>query len=51
MAEPKRTTVEMDPELWEAVKIRAVQERTTFRTVLQDALRGYLKTPARERGR
>lgn len=51
MAERKRTTVELDADVWEAAKIRAAVERTDLRSVLTAALRGYLKLPVpRERG-
>jgi hypothetical protein len=53
MATRVKTTVELDADVWEAAKMRAVQERTDLRKVLTAALRAYLKVPApaRERGR
>lgn len=52
MATRVKTTVELDAEVWEAAKMRAVQDRTDLRTVLTAALRAHLKMPAaRERGR
>lgn len=38
-----RTTLELPTELWRAAKIRAVEERTDFRSVVIAALSGYLK--------
>lgn len=49
MADRKRTTVELDADVWEAAKIRAAVDRTDLRSVFMAALRGYLKMPARER--
>ena len=53
MATRVKTTVELDADVWEAAKMRAVQERTDLWTVLTAALRAHLKLPAtaRERGR
>jgi hypothetical protein len=43
MGQRVKTTVELDAEVWEAAKVRAIQERTDLRTVLTAALRAYLK--------
>jgi len=51
MAARVKTTIELDAEVWEAAKMRAVLDRTDLRTVLTAALRAYLKVPPRERGR
>ena len=42
-----KTTLRVPAELWEAARIRAIQERRTFQDVLADALRMYLKTPVK----
>jgi len=41
-----KTTVEIPAALWERAKIRAIKDRTDFRSVVVAALRAYL-----ERGR
>jgi hypothetical protein len=43
-----RTTLELPTELWQAAKIRAVEDRTNFRSVALAALEVYLKL--RKRG-
>jgi hypothetical protein len=48
---PRRiqTTLVLTEELWRAVKIRAVDERTDLRDICTRALETYLKTPLPER--
>ncbi len=46
-----KTTVELPEELWRAAKIRAMDERTDFRSVVVRALEAYLKGRKREGGR
>jgi len=46
-----KTTVELPEKLWRAAKIRAMDERTDFRSVLVAALEAYLKGRKREGGR
>ncbi len=43
-----RTTLELPAELWQAAKIRAVEDRTDFRSVVVAALHSYLKLRRRE---
>ena len=43
-----RTTLELPAELWQAAKIRAVEDRTDFRSVVVAALQSYLKLRRRE---
>jgi hypothetical protein len=40
-----RTTIDFPPAVWRAGKIRAMDERTDFRSVVVKALRAYLATP------
>lgn len=40
-----RTTIDFPPAVWRAAKIRAMDERTEFRTIVVKALRAYLATP------
>jgi hypothetical protein len=40
-----RTTLLLPVALWKRAKVRAMDEHRTFRDVLLDALRLYLKTP------
>jgi len=42
------TTVGLPKPLWQAIKIRAVQERKPMRDVYRRALEAYLKTPLPE---
>ena len=44
---PRRvqTTLVLSEDLWRAVKIRAVDERTDLRDICTRALRAYLETP------
>jgi len=44
---PRRvqTTLVLSDELWRAVKIRAVDERTDLRDICTRALQAYLETP------
>ena len=44
-AETVRTTLLLPVALWKRAKVRAMDEHRTFRDVLLDALRLYLKTP------
>jgi hypothetical protein len=47
-----KTTVRVEAKIYEAARIRAIQERRTFQAVLADALRLYLKTkPGKKGGR
>ncbi len=46
-----KTTLRVPAEVWEAARIRAIQERRTFQEVLADALRLYLKTKPEKGGR
>ncbi len=46
-----KTTLRVPAEVWEAARIRAIQERRTFQEVLADALRLYLKTKLEKGGR
>jgi hypothetical protein len=43
-----KTTVELPEPLWQAAKIRAVQDRSDLRGVVIAALEAYLKHPRRE---
>jgi hypothetical protein len=43
-----KTTVELPEEIWRAAKIRAMDERTDFRSVVIVALEAYLKTKAKK---
>jgi len=38
-----KTTVDIPLELWKAVKIRAVEDRSDLRTIIIGALENYLK--------
>ena len=46
-----KTTVELPEDVWRAAKIRALDERTDFRSLVIAALRAYLKTSKKEGGR
>ena len=46
-----KTTVELPLELWQAVKVRAVEDRSDLRGIIVNALVGYLnKRPSRGQG-
>ncbi len=42
-AETVKTTVVLPAALWESARIRAIEERADFRTVVIKALEAYLK--------
>jgi hypothetical protein len=44
----RRTTLDMDPALWTALKVRAAEEGRTMRTLLLAALTDYLSRPKGE---
>jgi predicted transcriptional regulator len=50
MAARKKTTVYLDPELLRALKVVAASTGRHEYEVLEDALRGYLRTPAAQAG-
>jgi hypothetical protein len=43
-----KTTVDLPTPLWQAAKIRAVEERSDLRGVIMRALTAYLRTPLRK---
>lgn len=45
-----KTTVELPEPLWRAAKIRAMDERTDFRSVVIAALDAYLRTKPKKGG-
>ena len=51
MAKTVKTTVELPEELWRAAKVKALDERTDFRSIVIAALEAYLKGKKREGGR
>jgi hypothetical protein len=44
-----KTTINLPEDLWKAAKIRAMDERTDFRSVVIAALEAYLQTDVKPR--
>jgi len=44
-----RTTLTLDPDVAQKLKARTLEEKTTFKQVVNEAIRRGLKTPARAR--
>ena len=42
---PVATTIELPPDLWRAVKVRAADEHSNLRAITIRALTAYLATP------
>ena len=48
-AEPRvKTSLQVPEGLWKAIKIRAAEERTDFRSIVIAALEAYLKSQHKE---
>jgi hypothetical protein len=43
-----KTSIELPEEVWRAAKHRATDERSDLRTIIETALRTYLKLPKKE---
>ena len=44
---PVKTTITLPAELWERAKVRAIKDRTDFRSVVMAALEAFLKRGGR----
>ena len=54
MEKPKiekiKTSLRFDPELWKAVKIKAIEENRDLQDLLDDVLRDYLRRTGSKKG-
>jgi|PersoiStandDraft_1058852.scaffolds.fasta_scaffold298452_1 hypothetical protein len=48
MAPGKKTSLEIDPELWRRFRVRCAQENLSLRDALEQALRLYLKAKTKK---
>jgi hypothetical protein len=48
---PKKTSIAVSPDLWHAVRMRALEERRTVVSILEQLLQGYLNKPVKKGGR
>ena len=51
MAQLKRTSVDLDEDLWRRARVRAFEEGIAFRDLLTRALEQYLKSKPKKGGR
>jgi hypothetical protein len=47
-ADMVKTSIELPEDVWRAAKHRATDERSDLRTIIETALRAYLKLPRKE---
>lgn len=48
---PKKTSIAVPENLWMQVRMRALAERRTVVSILEQLLKGYLAKPAKKGGR
>lgn len=47
---PKKTSIAVPEDLWVAVRMRALEERRTVVSILEQLLKGYLARPVKRGG-